>query len=59
MKASKIITPLLGVLFLTTACSTAYKATPLPFRAPSSYSNAVMVDGVVIGAEAFAEPKKG
>ena len=41
-----------------TACSTAYKAKPLPFRAPGSYANAVEVAGAVVAAEAFADPKK-
>ncbi len=58
MKAPKRALALLGILFLATACATAYEAKPLPFRAPSSYSNAVMVDGVVVGAQAFADPKK-
>lgn len=39
-------------------CQTAYKATPLPIKAPSSYSNSTVVAGVTIGAKAFADPKE-
>ena len=46
------------LLFFSAACATSYKATPLPFRAPASYSNAAQVDGAVIAAEAYADPKK-
>jgi hypothetical protein len=56
-KKMKIVSPLAGMIFLM-GCSTAYKAQPLPFRAPGSYANAVRVDGAVVAAQAFAEPKK-
>jgi len=49
---------LAGILFLVAACATAYQATPLPFRAPSSYPNATQVEQAVIGAQAFSDPKK-
>jgi hypothetical protein len=45
-------------LFLVAACATAYQATPLPFRAPSSYPNATQVEQAVVGARAFTDPKK-
>ena len=35
------------------ACSTAYKAKPLPFKAPTAYNNAVSLNGAQIGARAF------
>jgi hypothetical protein len=53
----KVLSSMAGVLFLV-GCSTAYKAQPLPFRAPSSYANAARVDGVVVAAQAYADSKK-
>ncbi|MDI6796965.1 MAG: hypothetical protein QMD09_08470 [Desulfatibacillaceae bacterium] len=41
-----------------TACSTAYKATPLPFKAPSAHSNYTMVAGLELGSRAFADEKE-
>lgn len=58
MKTKKPIIALLGILFLVAACATAYKATPLAFRSPSSYPNATQVDGTTVAAQAFADPKK-
>ncbi len=46
------------VVVSAVSCATAYKAKPLPFRAPSSYPNAVEVSGAVIAAQAFADPQK-
>ncbi|MBI4776863.1 MAG: hypothetical protein HY788_22230 [Deltaproteobacteria bacterium] len=40
---------------LVIACSTAYKAKPLPFRAAESYSNAKEVAGAWVGAQAYAD----
>jgi hypothetical protein len=56
-KRTGILVALSTILFLF-GCSTAYKAQPLPFRAPSSYENAVKVDGTVVAAQAFSDPKK-
>ena len=41
-------------------CATAYRATPLPFRAPASYPNATQIanEDTIVGAQAFADPKK-
>ncbi len=39
-------------------CATSYQAKPLPFRAPSSYDNAVREGGAVVAAEAYADTKK-
>ncbi|MDP2645920.1 MAG: hypothetical protein Q8P24_13355 [Desulfobacterales bacterium] len=36
-------------------CSTSYKATPLPFKAPSSYANAVTVRGAQVAAKAYSD----
>ena len=58
MEKIRNIVVLLGVLLLAVACATAYKATPLPFRAPASYPNATQVEEAVVGAQAFADPKK-
>ena len=46
------------ILSLVTACATSYKATPMPFRAPSSYANAAKVDGGMVAARSFADPKE-
>lgn len=56
MKATVKRLPLIGVLFLL-GCSTAYKAQPLPFRAPASYQNVVDVDGAQVAGEAFTDPQ--
>jgi len=40
------------------ACSTSYKAKPLPFKTPGAYGNAVAVGAAMIGAEAFSDPAK-
>jgi hypothetical protein len=53
----RILVLMMTFLFVA-ACATAYKAQPLPFRAPSSYANAVEVGGTTVAAEAFADPKK-
>jgi hypothetical protein len=58
MARMKNIFSLIGILILFAACATAYKATPLPFRAPASYPNATQVEEAVVGAQAFADPKK-
>lgn len=39
-------------------CATSYKATPLPFKSPASYPNAVEVGEATVGAEAFSDPAK-
>ena len=45
---------LISLLFLY-ACSTAYKAKPLPFKAPGAYPNAMEVAGTEIAAKAYAD----
>lgn len=49
---------ILGVLFLAAGCGTTYKAKPLPFKAPSSYANAVEVSGATVAAQAYADREK-
>ena len=44
--------------FLTAGCATSYKATPLPFKAPSAYSNAVVVAQAQVGARAYDDPEE-
>jgi hypothetical protein len=39
-------------------CSTAYKARPLPFKAPNAYPNNTEVAGALLGARAFVDPKE-
>jgi hypothetical protein len=51
----------LRMLFVATAvtivaaCATEYKAKPLPFRLPSSYSNATQVAGATVAAQAYMD----
>lgn len=44
------------ILLSTVACGTAYKAKPLPFKAPDAYHNSINVAGAQIGARAFVDP---
>lgn len=56
--------PALSVIFTAVlslsmaACTTAYEARPLPFKAPTSYANRVEVAGAEVAAEAFADPQR-
>ncbi len=43
------------VAFVVSGCATAYKATPISFKAPSAYPNMVAVDGVQIAAKAYVD----
>lgn len=48
----------LGVMLLLmtlSACTTAYKATPLSFKAPQRYPNAQEVSGATVGSVAFVD----
>jgi hypothetical protein len=47
----------ISLIFLA-ACTTTYKAKPLPFKAPSAYPNVKEVAGAALGAKAFADPKE-
>lgn len=38
------------------ACSTTYKAKPLPFKAPGAYPNAMEVAGTEVAAKAYVDP---
>ncbi len=42
-------------VLLVYACSTTYKATPLPFKAPGSYPNAIEVAGTEVAARAYVD----
>ena len=53
-KALTMVTITTALAFLV-ACSTAYKAKPLPFKTASSYPNAKDAAGAVIGAQAFVD----
>ena len=44
----------LGIAF-SPACSTSYKATPMPFKTPAAYPNVVTVEGAQVGARAFVD----
>jgi hypothetical protein len=56
MKAMLKAAPLVALVFIL-ACSTAYKAQPLPFKTPAAYQNAVNVDGVQVAGQAFTDPR--
>jgi hypothetical protein len=58
MKRYLPVSVLLSLLLAVGGCSTAYEARPLPFKAPSAYSNAQQVAGATLAAEAFADSKK-
>lgn len=46
------------VVTLLTACSSSYKAKPLPFRTPASFDNVVKIGGAEIAAKAFVDQKE-
>ena len=48
---------ILSIVMLITAlgCTTAYKAQPLPFKAPAAYGNMVETNGIQVGAQAFTD----
>lgn len=46
-----------AIAMILSACATAYKATPLPFKPPSAYPNATEIARVTIGARAYADSK--
>jgi hypothetical protein len=48
---------LLLTVVLLAGCSSAYKAKPLPFKAPAAYNNMVQINGAQIGGQAFADPE--
>ncbi len=58
MRQKLKILSIAALLVFGTACATAHKAQPLPFRAPASYANAVRMAGATLAAEAFSEPEK-
>ncbi|MBI4684256.1 MAG: hypothetical protein HY755_03540 [Nitrospirae bacterium] len=51
----RVLSTVLFLLFFLTACSTAYKATPLAFKTPGAYSNAQEVAGAMVGAKAYID----
>lgn len=50
-----LLTLTVGILITAMGCATAYKAQPLPFKAPAAYDNMVEANGVQVGAKAFAD----
>jgi len=46
------------VVTLLTACSSSYKAKPLPFRTPASFDNVAKIGGAEIAAKAFVDQKE-
>ena len=59
MMKKQIMIPLAIIaLAFFAGCSTSYKATPLSFKAPSSYANAMEAGGAKIGARAFVDSKE-
>lgn len=55
---SRMIWPTLMAALLLVGCSTAYKAQPLPFKAPTAYGNMVTVADTMIGGRAFVAKKE-
>ena len=58
MKRNILILFMVTGLIFSVACSTSYKAKPLPFKKPASYPNATEVAGVTVAARAFVDPKE-
>ena len=58
MKKSHITIHILLLVFILAACSTAYKAKPLPFKDPSSFENSQEALGAVIAAKAYVDHKE-
>ena len=54
---TKILTIGLLIIFAA-ACSTAYKAKPLPFRAADSYPNSTEFGETLVGAQAYADKEQ-
>lgn len=46
------------LVLMTAGCATSYKATPLPFKAPSAYGNLAVVAQARVGAKAYADPEE-
>ena len=44
----------MAIIFLS-GCAKSYKATPMPFKTPAAYNNAVHIGGAQVAAKAFAE----
>ncbi len=51
-----ITTVCLLVTIAAVGCTTAYKAKPLPFKAPTAYDNMVVTNGIQVGGQAFTDP---
>ena len=58
MKREQPFILILLLVFILAACSTAYKATPLPFKNPNSYANSQEALGAVIAATAYSNAKE-
>jgi hypothetical protein len=50
-----LLTLTVSILITAMGCTTAYKAQPLPFKAPAAYDNMVEANGVQVGAKAFTD----
>ncbi len=58
MKKSRLLSVMVIVLFLASACSSTYVVKPLPFKTPEAYPNAQETAGAVIGARAYVDSKE-
>lgn len=58
MRKKLAITHIIFIVFILAACSTAYKAKPLPFKDPGSFENSQEALGVVIAARAYVDFKE-
>ncbi|RJQ80103.1 MAG: glycine zipper family protein [Desulfobacteraceae bacterium] len=55
MMIAKAALVLVGIM--VASCAPAYKAQPLPFKAPDAYNNMVLVENLQVGGQAFADPQ--
>lgn len=58
MKKKQTLVYIFIFIFILAACSTAYKAKPLPFKDPASFPNAQKALGAVIAVKAYVDVKE-
>jgi outer membrane lipoprotein SlyB len=58
MKRNRLLSAIMVVLVLTSACSSTYVVKPLPFKMPEAYPNAQEAGGALIGARAYVDSKE-
>jgi len=58
MKKFKNLLCIFFVMIIASACSKAYVAKPVAFKAPTAYGNAVQIEGMEVAAKAFLDEKE-